>query len=106
MPMHFLGGFWLGLAVIWLLLFKDVSGGISVKLILKVFLGVLCVGVSWELYEILVNNVMAHNPFNTLDTISDACFDLAGGLSALFYVSKKIILIPENTVQYSNGKNI
>ncbi len=94
MIMHFLGGFWLSLALLWLFFKKD----LSLKLIFKIFLGVLLIGVLWEVYEILVNNTFAQNPFNTLDTISDIFFDLSGGVFAILYFLKRTMLLKENKV--------
>jgi hypothetical protein len=85
MLMHFLGGLFLGLALIWLLSYKDLSLQLFLKLIFKILLGVLIIGVSWEIFEIIVNNTFAKDLFNTLDTISDIFFDLAGGTFAIFY---------------------
>ena len=85
MPMHFLGGLFLGLSIIWILSYKNLSLELSLKLIFKILLGVLVIGVSWEIFEILFNNIIAQMPFNTLDTISDVFFDLAGGTFSIFY---------------------
>lgn len=101
MPMHFLGGLFIGLALIWLLSYKDLSLGLSLKLIFKILFYVLLFGVSWEIFEILVNNTFAKDLFNTLDTFSDIFFDLAGGTFAIFYffyLKNEIILITKNTV--------
>jgi hypothetical protein len=85
MPMHFFGGLWVGLALIWFLSYKNSSLELSFKLICQIILGVLLIGFLWEVFEILVNNIIAQNQFNTLDTISDIFFDLAGGTFAVFY---------------------
>lgn len=87
---HFWGGLCLGLAFIWLFSFQNSSSRISLKLAIKIILGVLLIGVIWEIYEVLVNNVFAQNPFNTLDTISDIFFDLSGGICAILYIWKKM----------------
>jgi hypothetical protein len=81
MPMHFLGGFWLGLVFIYLFPLQD----LSFKSILKISLFLLLVGIGWEVFEIFTKNYITQNPFNALDTISDIFFDLAGGASAIFY---------------------
>ncbi len=94
MPMHFLGGFWLGLAAIYLFLF----GNQSFKSILGIFLIILIVGVGWEMFEILVDKFITYDLSNSLDTVSDILFDLAGGLSAVFYFFKQTISIKENTL--------
>ena len=94
MPMHFLGGVWLGLASIYLFSLKDGS----LKSIFKIFFIILLVGIGWEAFEILVNKLTIQDPFNTLDTISDICFDLAGGLFTILYFLRRTISIKENTV--------
>lgn len=107
MFMHFVGGFWLGLVLIWLLsskfFSKNLTFELSPKLILKIFFSVLFIGVFWEIYEILVNNIIFQIPFNTLDTLSDIFFDIAGGIFAVFYFffyySKKIMGVSQNKVQ-------
>ncbi len=93
MPMHFLGGFW----IISLYLFS--SQKISIKLIFKILLLVLIVGIGWEIFEVLVNDIVSQNPFNALDTFSDIFFDLSGGAMATLYFFKRIIMpIREDTV--------
>lgn len=91
MPMHFLGGFWLGLIFIWFLKPKN----LTLNAIFKIILGVLIVSLLWEVFEILVNRATIQDPFNTLDTLSDICFDLAGGFISIFYFVKRI-MIKEN----------
>lgn len=92
MLMHFLGGFWLGLAAIYLFSLKDSS----FKSILKIFFIVLLVGTGWEMFEILIDRFITQSPFDFLDTASDMFFDFAGGLSAVFYFLKQIVPIKEN----------
>lgn len=81
MPMHFLGGIWLGLVFSYIFL----SCALTLRTILFIILGVLIVGLGWETFELIFVNYIAVNPFNLVDTISDVCFDLAGGLTALVY---------------------
>ena len=88
MPMHFLGGVWVGLILIYLFRVH----GLSNKTILGLLLGVLLVGVGWEFFEFAFVNPIAGNPFNTLDTLSDIFFDLAGGAFALLYFLKRIVI--------------
>jgi len=94
MIMHFLGGFWLSLFFIWL--YKEEKFN-SIN-ILKIMLSVLFVGAFWEIFEIVVNDSLAHNPFDALDTFSDLFFDLFGGITAIFYVMKRIMKKSEDTV--------
>ncbi|MCX6755606.1 MAG: hypothetical protein NT068_03690 [Candidatus Nomurabacteria bacterium] len=90
MPMHFLGGFFIGLLGMYLLpyfssplLMGRLGGGLSI------FLFVLIIGIGWEIFEIIFNNIIAGQYFNTLDTLSYIFFDLSGGLSAYFFILKK-----------------
>lgn len=92
MIMHFLGGFWLGLS--FFLFFG--SPELSLKLVGKVVVWVLVIGIGWELFELLFYNQIAQNPFNMADTFSDIFFDLAGGLSATLYFLRKTIPFNEN----------
>lgn len=87
MVMHFLGGLWLGLALVWIFPPKEFSYGLFVRLIL----GVFCIGVAWEVFEIVVHIFTDQMPFNILDTFSDICFDLAGGIFSFLYFFKRIL---------------
>jgi hypothetical protein len=93
--MHILGGLWVGLAVIWI--FSKSKVAFSIRNIALFFVGVLIVGIFWEIFEILVNETIARNPFNFFDTISDIFCDLTGaGLALLF--SKNIFRKDENKI--------
>ncbi len=94
MPMHFMGGLWVGLALIWLLSLKNLSFSST----LSVIVGVFVVGVLWEFFELYFINHIAEHPFNLLDTISDIFFDLSGGCLALVYFSKRTMTPAENAV--------
>ncbi|KKT01171.1 MAG: hypothetical protein UW07_C0023G0004 [Candidatus Nomurabacteria bacterium GW2011_GWF2_43_8] len=93
MLMHFLGGFWAGLVLIWLLPAR------SRFFVYKILFGILLVGILWEIFQILVNSAIAQNPFDALDSTSDIFFDLAGGALAVLYFSKKIMLSGSNEVE-------
>lgn len=90
MPMHILGGFWLGLVFIWFLKPKD----LSFNTVAKIILWALVVGLFWEIFEIFAFNFITGTPFNALDTLSDICFDLVGSGISIFYFIKKIALKP------------
>lgn len=93
MFMHFLGGFWLGLIVIYFVSFKN-----ETKYIFSLLFIVLSIGLGWEVFEILVSRFITESPFNLLDTISDLFFDIAGGAFSILYFSKRIMSIKENTL--------
>lgn len=80
--MHFLGGFWIGLLYFYLFPPKE-NSAVS---FLKVFLFVFGLGIGWEVFEMMVNDIIAQNPFDYLDTISDLFFDLFGGFCAILYI--------------------
>jgi len=87
MIMHFLGGFWLGLLFLY---FSSIQKDLNS--IVRILLFVLFIGIGWEIYEVLVNDIFARNPFNFLDTISDIFFDLSGGACAILYYFKRIMI--------------
>lgn len=99
MPMHFLGGLFIGLGCLWFLYSKDRPHELSWRLVLKIFLGVLLVGVLWEIFEIIFYQIIAQSPFNSLDTIHDIFFDLAGGLFSLLFFFKRIMFSSRNEVK-------
>ena len=84
MLLHFLGGVWLFLALVWLLGIRE----FNFKSIFKIMFLLLVVGVLWELYEIVVNDTITRNPFNLLDTSLDLFFDLLGGAVAMLFFRK------------------
>ncbi len=90
MIMHFLGGAWLGLSILWLLFRKEViPTHVYSSLFLKVAAGVLIFGIGWEIYEFLVDYFIVFNfsRFNLSDTISDILCDFSGGMVALYFVT-------------------
>ena len=84
MPMHFLGGFFLGFLAFYL--YIQATRFSFTRQLLYVFLFTLSIGIGWELYEIIFNNILAGVPFNTLDTLSDICFDVSGGVTAFLFL--------------------
>lgn len=87
MPIHFLGGFWVGITLAWGFQIKNLSWAA----LLKVLLGFFVVGIGWEVFEILVDKSITDNLFNLTDTVSDLFNGAAGTLLALFYFFKKIM---------------
>ncbi len=94
MPMHFLGGIWVGLALLWYFPLKS----LFFKEVFKIIFGVLIVAIFWEIFEILVDKVIAQNPFNALDTLSDIFFGMAGGVVSIFYFFRRIMIKRESKV--------
>ncbi|MEK7588709.1 MAG: hypothetical protein AAB438_02730 [Patescibacteria group bacterium] len=94
MPMHFLGGFWLGLAFLWLIPIDEPS----LSKVFKIIIGVLIIGIFWELFEIGVNDILAKSPFDMVDTVSDLFFDISGGFASMIYFFTRIMRIVPNTL--------
>jgi len=84
MLMHFLGGFWIGLATIWVFSLKN----LFLNSIFKILLGFLIIGIGWEMFETLIDKSITQNPFNLLDALSDLCFGLSGAVFSIFYFLK------------------
>ncbi len=102
MPMHFLGGLWIGLLAIYLFWSKINSSGKFFSNTLVILFSILLIGSGWEVFEALVNEVIIENPFDYLDTFSDILFDLAGGSAAILYLLVSIMPQSKNTVQYKS----
>jgi hypothetical protein len=99
MPMHFLGGLWLGLCFIYIFSPKELSEELSFGYLSKIIFLVLLIGIFWEFFELYFINHIAQNPFNALDTVSDIFFDLAGGTFAILYCFKQIVFKGGNEVK-------
>ncbi len=86
--MHFLGGFWIGLIVLWF--YKAFLGerarsdhGYLVSL-----LGVILVGVAWEVMELLGGLTGGEEGY-AFDTILDLIMDIVGAIVATYVVFRK-----------------
>ena len=86
--MHFLGGVWVTFILFWFFPVTPLSKNYFPKLIL----GILFVGLGWEVFEIIFNNIIAGITFDLFDTLSDVFFDMLGGVLAVFYFSKRIMI--------------
>lgn len=94
LAMHFFGGLFVGLMVLWLfhskfsIFFKN---GMLGKIFIFVFLSVLAVALSWEIFEFGMFKIFPAIDINaTLDTVSDILLGLAGGLTGVIYFARKI----------------
>ena len=91
--MHFISGFWVGLFFLYVFYDKNTF----FRKFTAVILGVLLIGILWEIFEVYLN-VVSLESFSIKDTALDMFFDLAGGLSMMFYYSKRIVGKQENIV--------
>lgn len=87
MPMHLLGGFWIGLLLFSIFRVKNINS----KNITKVILLFLVIAFGWELFEVSVDKIITKNIFNILDTSSDIFFGISGVLFSVLYFNKRII---------------
>ncbi len=89
MPMHFLGGLWLGSVALWWYTHNAVLTPLRIFLISLTT--VLVVGVLWEFFEFSVDTVVIISGQNgILDTTTDIIFDIIGGITAaMYYIFKK-----------------
>lgn len=71
--LHFLGGLWVGLFLVWIL--RRVEKNAS---LIFVVVGVLCIGIAWELFEIVIGSPRETRYY--LDTIIDLIMDVVGAL--------------------------
>ncbi|MCX6757856.1 MAG: hypothetical protein NTZ44_03190 [Candidatus Nomurabacteria bacterium] len=97
MPMHFLGGVFVGFLAIYLFdplskikIFK-INNGFRFY-IFYIFLFTFIVGFGWEVFEVIFKNILAGENFNLLDTISDVCFDISGGFTTFMFFIRKNLL--------------
>lgn len=82
-PVHFLGGFWLGLLGSWLLAYRHVS--VTFPMVMAT---VIIVSIGWEVFEVAAG-VPIENSF-ILDTSIDISMDLIGGVLG-FFVARRLI---------------
>lgn len=88
--MHFLGGAWLALFLIWFFYDNFLKQGFSKKNFWKVFLGVLFIGVLWEFFQVFVHDIFSKDEFDFIDSFTDVIADVLGGVF-VFLVFKKIL---------------
>ena len=89
MPMHFLGGMFIGMMALWLFCMPNSIKSGSPQTVFKVFLVTLTlglvVGFFWEFFEYGVGHLFSVDLGNTLDSTSDLFFDIAGSQAAALY---------------------
>ena len=91
MPMHLLGGFFV--TFIGFLLYKKMVFLYDIiPLFVFAIIFIFVIGVAWEFFEFdIISKMITFRFQGILDTFSDICFDLAGGISVGFYMSKKML---------------
>jgi hypothetical protein len=91
LAMHFLGGLWCGLFVVYCFAEHQKRLGKSLK-VSDVFLagivGAIVIGSAWEVYEYVFGLTYTSKSSYRLDTILDMCMDVLGGLVAAFSLKR------------------
>jgi len=90
MPMHFVGGFFISLAVLWLYFYRNPWLNLKVNPIFISLLSVFIIGVLWEIFEFSLDQFFAINLLSPIDSLSDLFFDLSGGIVGTMYFLRKM----------------
>lgn len=105
-PMHFLGGIWIGLTVLWLYYlsakFKNIPENHRKAAYVYFLAGIvaLVIGIFWEIFEFNLIFFITFNEFNGFyDTAGDILFAVIGAIfSAKYFVSKEHYKKQENKI--------
>jgi len=94
MAMHFSGGFWAAGILVWVFSywsgpFINIFRRKEFRNIGVVLIGVIVIGLLWEVYEYTADYFAGRTDYDIIDTISDLMLDLMGGTIAGFYFLKK-----------------
>ena len=94
MPMHFAGGLWVGLSVLWFVFLSGKFKGNIQQNALSIFtvgvFSVLTIAILWEVFEYIVQILFPRGtPYDILDTTIDIFWGLTGGTIASFSFSRK-----------------
>ena len=91
--LHFLGGVFVALLVLWLCFFSGyfpvVPIGSKVAVFWLAFLSTLAIGAGWEIFERLAGHIWSPEGY-WLDTMSDVACDVAGGLLGYLLFIRKV----------------
>jgi hypothetical protein len=90
--MHFLGGFWVGLAALWLIFLSgytkyNVSDFSAKSIFLTTLSSVIIIGALWEFFELAVGVPVVGNYAS--DTFTDLVIGMLGATCASVFFNKK-----------------
>lgn len=92
MPMHFLGGFWVGGMALWFYFFNTrVNNKLTAfnraKKLIFYLAAVMAVSLIWELFEFSLDTFVVSRTNDIIDTLSDLFMDALGATSMFVYFS-------------------
>jgi len=93
MPMHFAGGFFIGMLSLYIMrrsILLAQEKGKYIRTFFIVLLSTLVMGILWEVFEFLMQGGFSGSLASPVDSLSDICFDLAGGaLAIMIYLPQR-----------------
>lgn len=87
MPMHFAGGLAVSLLVSYVFYSFISKGLFSYRKIIFLILATVFIGVMWEVFEYVFNNVIGGVPWDFVDTMSDIFWDTIGSIAGAFFIN-------------------
>src|SRR3990167_6874685 len=84
--MHFLGGVWVVLVLIWLNQLKAAPAVLTFK---RALTAIIVVGLAWEIYELLFDQTFIDAKGYGLDTVLDLITNTVGATAAYFLYQTK-----------------
>ena len=104
-PMHFLGGLWTGLFILWSVYLSGFPLNFvqrAMSMLTVALLGVVGVGVIWELFELISRATLVSQDAYVTDTVLDLIMDTLGGLAAWGIVKavKQETVFPEEHIYH------
>ncbi len=86
MPVHFMGGFCVALASVWMVSYNSHFKVLYRNIFFISLCGALCVGVAWEIFELYFGiTFLSDGILYIRDTGSDLSMDVLGGLFGSWY---------------------
>jgi hypothetical protein len=64
----------------------------SIRMQIFWFVGIVAIAIGWEFYEYVLNNILAHWDFDSIDTLTDCINDLVGAWVAWMWT--KVFVLP------------
>ncbi|MFA7192056.1 MAG: hypothetical protein WC089_02035 [Candidatus Paceibacterota bacterium] len=86
MPMHFVGGFTTLLLLTYFFYEKIQFDFLFYRKIILLIFGAILVGLLWEVFEYIFNNIIAGVPWDIVDTSADIFWDTTGAICALVFM--------------------